>query len=49
MAGYGRREFAAIRDYSQHLAQCRQCTSTAHYAYGSQRHATYLRTGAACG
>ncbi|MFI0020206.1 hypothetical protein [Streptomyces griseus] len=38
---------AAIRDYSQHLAQCHRCTRAVHCRHGSRRHTEYLRAQAA--
>ncbi|WP_181006693.1 hypothetical protein [Streptomyces sp. ZL-24] len=47
MAAFIAAYIAAIREYSQHLAQCHQCTRTVHCPHGSQRHTRYLRTQAA--
>ncbi|MET9097151.1 hypothetical protein ABZX72_34305 [Streptomyces cyaneofuscatus] len=47
LAAFAAAYIAAIRDYSQHLAQCHQCTRTVHCHLGSRRHTDYLRTQAA--
>ncbi|MFB6906858.1 hypothetical protein [Streptomyces sp. B27] len=47
MAAFIAAYIAAIREYSQHLAQCHQCTRAVHCPHGSQRHTRYLRTQAA--